>query len=53
MIQCKEKCGLPFTMTLEVYLKHMLEHCNSVNVDADMVLGSLYDCLSTAVIMYY
>jgi hypothetical protein len=32
---------------------HMFEHCNNVNVNADIVLGLFYNTLSTAVIMQH
>jgi hypothetical protein len=46
IIQCKEKCGLPYTMT-KGHLKHTFKHYNSANVNADMVLGLF------SVIIYY
>jgi hypothetical protein len=46
MMQCKEKYGLPYTMT-EGNLKHMFKHYNSANANADMVFGLF------SVIIYY
>jgi hypothetical protein len=51
MLQHEENCGLLYTITLENNLKYTYLNTSNVNVNESMVLGLLYNALSSSMFM--